>query len=64
MTGQAGAEGVAPGWQSISWHVTVSSDGSVGDVERVLAHAARLSPMLDVVHPRCTRRRTFSLRGA
>jgi uncharacterized OsmC-like protein len=62
MSGQAGAPGVPPGWQSIRWHVRVTSDASAADIERVLAQAERLSPMLDNLHPRCERKRTYEVR--
>jgi len=31
-------------------------------VERVLAQAEAVSPMLDTIHPRCARTRTFEVR--
>jgi uncharacterized OsmC-like protein len=50
------------GWQSMRWHVNVTSTASEADVERVLAHAERVSPMLDCLNPRCERLRTFEVR--
>jgi uncharacterized OsmC-like protein len=61
MTGQEGASGVLPGWQSIRWHVRVVSGAADAEVERVLAQAEAVSPMLDTLHPRCTRTRTFEV---
>jgi len=63
MRGQTGTDGVAPGWQSIRWHVKITSSSSREAVEDVLSHAERLSPMLDSLHPRCQRVRTFELRA-
>ncbi len=62
MSGQAGDSPAPPGWQRIRWHVRLSSSASDSDVERVLAQAERLSPMLDSLHPRCERLRTFEVR--
>jgi uncharacterized OsmC-like protein len=61
MRGQGGAAGVPPGWQAIRWHVRVSSPATEADVVRVLDHADRLSPMLETIHPRCERVRTFEV---
>jgi uncharacterized OsmC-like protein len=62
MRGQGGTAEVPPGWQSIRWHVRVTSAASDADVERLLRHAESLSPMLDSLHPRCKRVRTFEVR--
>jgi uncharacterized OsmC-like protein len=61
MRGQAGQTEVPPGWQRIRWHVRVTSEASSSDVERVLERTERLSPMLDTLHPRCERIRTFEV---
>lgn len=61
MRGQGGLAEVPPGWQSIRWHVRLRSTASDADVERLLQQAERLSPMLDSLHPRCERVRTFEL---
>jgi len=61
MSGQAGAADVLPGWQRLTWHVRLTSTASDADVERLLIHAERLSPMLDSIHPRCERVRTFEV---
>jgi uncharacterized OsmC-like protein len=63
MRGQNGADGILPGWHTLRWHVRVTSPASPEDVERVLVQAERLSPMLDCLHPRITRTRTFELAG-
>lgn len=62
MRGQEGTADAPPGWQGIRWHVRVTSPADRTEVERVLAHAERLSPMLDTLHPRCTRTRTFEVK--
>lgn len=62
MRGQAGVDGLQAGWQSIRWHVKVRSSASREAVEEVLSYAERLSPLLDSIHPRCSRLRTFELK--
>ncbi|HEV8248150.1 MAG TPA: OsmC family protein [Polyangiaceae bacterium] len=62
MRGQAGTAEVPPGWQKMRWHVRLRSNATEAEVERVLAQAERLSPMLDCIATRCERVRTFEVR--
>src|SRR5262249_37279297 len=62
LNGQWTISEVPPGWQRIRWHVRVTSSASDADVERLLTHADRLSPMLDCLNPRCERLRTFEVK--
>jgi uncharacterized OsmC-like protein len=57
--GQLGVDGVAPGWQRISWTVTVVTAAPEDEVRRVLDQAERVSPMMGSLSPAIARRRTL-----
>jgi uncharacterized OsmC-like protein len=60
-----GQLGIAPevpaGWQRLLFDVRIRSSAAVADVERVVEHAERLSPLLANLSPAIERVRTLSL---
>lgn len=61
VRGQLGVEGVAPGWQRVSWAVHVVSDAPEDEVRRVVETADRVSPMLASLDRDIVRQRTLTV---